>query len=150
MSGPSTPSTTTAANTASKQKMGWLSSSREAARIVCDFRILHTFPSSMVDSLSTHCSCIDRGYYSSGTTLPSNGSFGPGLCALELLLDRLRRFSQLARCSPAHTPSSPPYREVWSIAQPSARMCLLALPLVQPHPTPGLHQRHLHRRVRGL
>src|SRR3712207_7540449 len=38
----------------------------EAARIVSDFRILHTFASSMVDSPSTHYSCIDRGYYSSG------------------------------------------------------------------------------------
>jgi hypothetical protein len=66
LSGPSTPSTTTAANTASKKKIGWLSSSREAARIVSDFRILHTFPSNMVDSPSTHCSCIDRGYYSRG------------------------------------------------------------------------------------
>src|SRR5215213_11397505 len=29
-------------------------------------------------------------------------------------------------------------------------MCLLALPLVQPHPTPSLHQCRLSRRVRGL
>ena len=49
-----------------------------------------------------------------------------------------------------HSPSSPPYREVWSIARTSARMCLLGLPLVQPYPPPGLHQRRLHRSVRCL
>src|SRR5215212_7677340 len=38
--GPSTPNTTPAANTASKQTMGWLSSSRGAARIVSDCRIM--------------------------------------------------------------------------------------------------------------
>ena len=32
----------------------------------------------------------------------------------------------------------------------SARVRLLAVPLVQPHPTPSLHQRRLYRRVRGL
>src|SRR5215211_1571342 len=40
--------------------------------------------------------------------------------------------------------------EVWSIARASARMCLLALPLVQPHPAPRFHQRRLCRRVRSL
>src|SRR5919112_33553 len=49
-----------------------------------------------------------------------------------------------------HSPSSPPYREVWSIAQPSARVRLLGLPVVQPHPTPSLHQRSLWRCVGGL
>jgi hypothetical protein len=32
----------------------------------------------------------------------------------------------------------------------SARVRLLALPLVQPHPPARLHQRRLHRRVRSL
>src|SRR5215208_1324345 len=53
-------------------------------------------------------------------------------------------------CFSWSTPSLLPYREVWSIAQPSARVRLLALPLVQPHPPPRLHQRCLCRCVRGL
>jgi hypothetical protein len=40
--------------------------------------------------------------------------------------------------------------EVWSIAQPSARMLLLALPLAQPHPPPSLNQRRLRSRMRSL
>src|SRR5829696_912703 len=40
--------------------------------------------------------------------------------------------------------------DIWSSAHPSARMCLLTLPLVQPHAPPRLHQRSLSRRVRGL
>src|SRR5918996_5961168 len=42
-----------------------------------------------------------------------------------------------------HSPSSPPYREVWSLARTSARMRLLALPPVQSHPPARLHQRRL-------
>src|ERR687898_1680306 len=49
-----------------------------------------------------------------------------------------------------HSPSSPPYREVWSIAQPSARVRLLGLAVVQPHPSPSLHQHRLCRCVGGL
>ena len=67
-----------------------------------------------------------------------------------LLIDRLGRFSQLAHYAATHSPSSPPYREVWSIAQSSARMRLFALPLFQFLPTPSLHQCRLCRRVRSL
>src|SRR5215211_4176640 len=40
--------------------------------------------------------------------------------------------------------------EVWSIAQPSARVRLLALPLVQPHPPPHFHQHRLGCCVRSF
>src|SRR5215204_2683384 len=49
-----------------------------------------------------------------------------------------------------HSRSSPSYRDVLSIARTRARVRLLALPLVQPHPPACLHQCRLCRRVRVL
>jgi hypothetical protein len=58
--GPSTPTTiTTAANAASKQTIGWLSSSREAARIVSEYRIMLCPSLSVADSVR-RCSTDKR------------------------------------------------------------------------------------------
>src|SRR5919107_1461929 len=84
------------------------------------------------------------------STLPRLACSGVGLCALGLLLDLLTRLLQLAHsCRHSLSELSSMRREVWSIAKPSARVPLLALSLVQPHPPPRLHQRSL-RRVRCL